>query len=179
AAAAAASRRPQAFLSTSEAASRARSAQVKFRDEQGGCWWRWWGSRTGRTWGRAGARGVKEGGSLMGRFDSLVQTVVIPRVRTKNTAAGAAGAPGSALASTSAAVLPSQPGLSPVQSSSSPSPALPSLSSLSPSALPSPSALASPSGKVSVADRMKWYVARVKSPKQQGLYGGLGKRMCL
>ncbi|GJP45985.1 hypothetical protein CLOM_g5613 [Closterium sp. NIES-68] len=111
----------------------------------------------------------------MGRFDSLVQTVVIPRVRTKNTAAGAAGAPGSALASTSAAVLPSQPGLSPVQSSSSPSPALPSLSSLSPSALPSPSALASPSGKVSVADRMKWYVARVKSPKQQGLYGGLGE----
>ncbi|CAI5483687.1 unnamed protein product [Closterium sp. Yama58-4] len=165
------SSKPHAALSTSEAASRARRARVKFRDEQGGLLVEVVGFSDGAHVGaEPGPVGVKEGGSLMGRFDSLVRTVVIPRVRTKNTAAGG-GSPGSTSASTSAAAQSSQSGLS---VAASPSPALQAVSSPTPSALLSPSAAASPSGKVSVADRMKWYMERVKSPKQQGLYGGLG-----
>ncbi|CAI5994501.1 unnamed protein product [Closterium sp. NIES-65] len=178
-AAAGGSSKPHAALSTSEAASRARRARVKFRDEQGGLLVEVVGFSDGAHVGaEPGPVGVKEGGSLMGRFDSLVQTVVIPRVRTKNTAAGG-GSPGSTSASmsasTSAAAQSSQSGLS---VAASPSPALQAVSSPTPSARPSPS-VASPSSKVSVADRMKWYMERVKSPKQQGLYGGLGEENVL
>ncbi|CAI7891462.1 unnamed protein product [Closterium sp. NIES-53] len=175
AAAAGTSCKPQVALSTSEAASRARRARVKFRDEQGGLLVEVVGFSDGAHVGaEPGPVGVKEGGSLMGRFDSLVQTVVIPRVRTKNTAAGG-GSPGSTSASTSAAAQSSQSGFS---TAASPSPALQAVSSPTPSARPSP-LVASPGSKVSVADRMKWYMKRVKSPKQQGLYGGLGEENVL
>ena len=67
--------------------------KVKFRDELGGILVQVVGFSDGFDVDTStGPVGVKEGGSLIGQFDSLVQTVIIPRVRTKNTAAPGAGA---------------------------------------------------------------------------------------
>lgn len=64
-----------------------RAERVRFRDEFGGILVEVVGFSDGYDVDTTtGPVGAKEGGSLIGQFDSLVQTVLIPKVKTKNAA---------------------------------------------------------------------------------------------